>query len=523
MYSLAHAQPGTGRRGGTPRPTPAASTPAPSRAHACPCGGHCPRCHAEAVGSALHQPGAPLEAGARELMEQRFGHGLGAVRVHTDAQADRAARALRAEAFSAGQHIVFAAGRYAPHSRTGRALLAHELTHTLQSRSGRADTGYTLAAADSAQEAQAERSAAALGRGTTPPAIGAPSVAPTLLQRQPQPGAERDWPLIRGERCPSGACHGAPRGIQHSGVDFGRRFTPGAASANQALNILNYLPDDESAEFASYLLKGYTKQSYRGEKINYVVPVLQSPYVGQSEIVGYVVRYGTDNLGWRVTMDRYGKVVDVHIAEAPIESEGLGPLDWVPLVGLAGRGAGALLRGGARMFARKEAAHIGGDELASVAGRLREPWFNPSRELELPGVRAGAVPNNCLGCVSAVEKTRLTKELWTEERIAAEYGETSNMLSGRDINLQSARNYFERATGKPLSQQAYDLGANRLTPGHYLVFGGESTATLKHVVRATVKQDGRLIIFDPQIAAKPSWFEFIGKWGRGSRAYRIED
>ena len=45
------------------------------------------------------------------------------------------------------------------------------------------------------------------------------------------------------------------------------------------------------------------------------------------------------------------------IAEAPIESEGLGPLDWVPLVGLAGRGAGALLRGGARMFARKEAAH----------------------------------------------------------------------------------------------------------------------------------------------------------------------
>jgi len=65
-------------------------------------------------------------------METRFGHDFSRVRVHTDARAAQAAAAVGALAYTTGNHIVFAAGQYAPHTRAGRWLLAHELTHVVQ-------------------------------------------------------------------------------------------------------------------------------------------------------------------------------------------------------------------------------------------------------------------------------------------------------------------------------------------------------------------------------------------------------
>lgn len=50
------------------------------------------------------------------------------VRVHTDPGASR----FDAFAYTIGNHIAFAPGRYDPATREGRALLAHELTHVLQ-------------------------------------------------------------------------------------------------------------------------------------------------------------------------------------------------------------------------------------------------------------------------------------------------------------------------------------------------------------------------------------------------------
>jgi hypothetical protein len=58
------------------------------------------------------------------------------VRVHTDAAANTAARLLGARAFTIGPRIVFAAGQFEPHSKRGGRLLAHELPHSLQQRSG---------------------------------------------------------------------------------------------------------------------------------------------------------------------------------------------------------------------------------------------------------------------------------------------------------------------------------------------------------------------------------------------------
>src|SRR6185503_1600241 len=56
------------------------------------------------------------------------------VRVHSDERAARSADEIGALAFTAGNHIVFGPGQFAPETSRGRQLLAHELTHVLQQR-----------------------------------------------------------------------------------------------------------------------------------------------------------------------------------------------------------------------------------------------------------------------------------------------------------------------------------------------------------------------------------------------------
>ncbi len=65
-------------------------------------------------------------------VEGTYGHSFANVRVHDDARAAESARELHAKAWTAGNDIVFAAGQYAPDTKGGEHLLAHELAHTLQ-------------------------------------------------------------------------------------------------------------------------------------------------------------------------------------------------------------------------------------------------------------------------------------------------------------------------------------------------------------------------------------------------------
>lgn len=137
------------------------------------------------VHDVLRSPGEPLDAATRTLMESGLGHtfsrvavdalqsrhsglAIGAagdryeqeadanaarlssgltmngeghadfshVRLHTDARAAESARAVGAHAYTAGHHIVFEAGQYAPQTSEGRALIAHELTHVQQQTAG---------------------------------------------------------------------------------------------------------------------------------------------------------------------------------------------------------------------------------------------------------------------------------------------------------------------------------------------------------------------------------------------------
>ena len=81
---------------------------------------------------AARRGGRPLPEQTRSYLESRMGRDFGDVRVHTGTQADEAARSLNARAFTLGSDVVFRAGEYRPHTRSGKRLLAHELTHVVQ-------------------------------------------------------------------------------------------------------------------------------------------------------------------------------------------------------------------------------------------------------------------------------------------------------------------------------------------------------------------------------------------------------
>lgn len=84
------------------------------------------------VHDVLRSSAPPLDAQTRGFMEPRFGHNFSGVRVHTGSLAARSAEAVEAHAFTVGNDIVFAAGRFAPSTPEGRTLLAHELAHVVQ-------------------------------------------------------------------------------------------------------------------------------------------------------------------------------------------------------------------------------------------------------------------------------------------------------------------------------------------------------------------------------------------------------
>jgi hypothetical protein len=76
--------------------------------------------------------GQPLDPSIRTFMEAGFGYDFSPVTIHFGAQAAESSRAVNARAYTVGRDIVFGDGRYAPKTTTGRELLAHELTHTIQ-------------------------------------------------------------------------------------------------------------------------------------------------------------------------------------------------------------------------------------------------------------------------------------------------------------------------------------------------------------------------------------------------------
>jgi hypothetical protein len=120
----------------------------------------------------LRSPGSPLNAADQAYFEAAFGADLSGVRIHTGRDAAVSATREGASAYTVGRDVVFGAGRYAPGTRAGRLLLAHELAHVIQQR--REGSGHEATAeADADQAARA----AVAGQAAVVAAASGPGLA----------------------------------------------------------------------------------------------------------------------------------------------------------------------------------------------------------------------------------------------------------------------------------------------------------------------------------------------------------
>lgn len=76
--------------------------------------------------------GSPLPSDTKTAMESTIGADFTNVRVHTGTEAASLSNDLQAQAFTHGNDIYFNEGKFDSTSSSGRHLLAHELTHTVQ-------------------------------------------------------------------------------------------------------------------------------------------------------------------------------------------------------------------------------------------------------------------------------------------------------------------------------------------------------------------------------------------------------
>jgi Domain of unknown function (DUF4157) len=196
--------------------------------------------------------GRPLDAASRGFMEPRFGHDLSGVRIHTDAAAARGARLLNAHAFTVGNDVYFAQGRYDPATLPGRTLLAHELTHTIQQGGAAGGAVALSSAAVSHPNDASEREAESVAHHVAGGSPGAPAIssAPTAIQRQEDAGTPASDP----SQAPTGPIPAGPAAAGQSSaaaqVEAALSQVPEGASGGvgdfpAAFSILNGLSMDD--------------------------------------------------------------------------------------------------------------------------------------------------------------------------------------------------------------------------------------------------------------------------------------
>lgn len=145
--------------------------------------------------------GQPLAPDLRADMEAGLGADFSDVRIHTGERAAASAAAVGAAAYTVGDDIVFGAGSYSPGTGEGRRVLAHELAHVQQQRSGPvsgSDTGLGVAVSDPGDsfEREAESTASRLSSARSPrPVSGTASPRPAVRRGAASPVVQRTLPV----------------------------------------------------------------------------------------------------------------------------------------------------------------------------------------------------------------------------------------------------------------------------------------------------------------------------------------
>lgn len=105
----------------------------------------------------FNNTGIPLPKNVLQKMENFFNTHLSDVKIHADGGQ---AETIGALAFTTGNNIYFAKGRYNPYTPQGLKLLGHELAHVLQQKQGRVNNKYgegVVVVHSPGLEAEAER------------------------------------------------------------------------------------------------------------------------------------------------------------------------------------------------------------------------------------------------------------------------------------------------------------------------------------------------------------------------------
>ncbi len=132
----------------------------------------------EFISQQPERQGQALAPETRSQLEPGFGHSFADVRVFSDLESNRQAQGLEARAFTVGQGIHFAANEYAPQTRDGQALLAHELSHVVQNKNdsgAQAKTG--VSQGHDASELEASRASEQVLAGQTAQIQSVPGAA----------------------------------------------------------------------------------------------------------------------------------------------------------------------------------------------------------------------------------------------------------------------------------------------------------------------------------------------------------
>lgn len=134
--------------------------------------------------------GQPLDPGVRRELEERLGHDLSRVRLHTGRDAGQLTELLGADAVAVGQDVFFAEGAFKPGTDEGRRLLAHELLHTVQNPHGLGTlrAGRELGAVSLPQQAIEREAEAAAQAVVAGPEAGGVERAADVEEGQGTPG-----------------------------------------------------------------------------------------------------------------------------------------------------------------------------------------------------------------------------------------------------------------------------------------------------------------------------------------------
>ncbi|MFF0730289.1 DUF4157 domain-containing protein [Streptomyces chartreusis] len=134
--------------------------------------------------------GQPLDPGVRRDLEERLGHDLSRVRLHTGRDAGQLTELLGADAVAVGQDVFFAEGAFKPGTDEGHRLLAHELLHTVQNPHGLGTlrAGRELGAVSLPQQAIEREAEAAAQAVVAGPEVGGVEQAADVEEGQGTPG-----------------------------------------------------------------------------------------------------------------------------------------------------------------------------------------------------------------------------------------------------------------------------------------------------------------------------------------------